>query len=77
MLAPIIIWIVAFITWLYWNDIAGSFPSAKAPAERPAKAGGKPESKQPAAAPDEKRSREEIREEDRNNLDEIIRRETR
>lgn len=77
VLTPIIIWILAFFTWLYWNDIVRNFTPGKAQPERPAKAGHKQERKQVPVAPDEKMSSEEIREEDRNRLDEIIRRETR
>jgi len=66
---PLTIWFLAFVTWLYWDGIAGLFSRHKAP-ERAA-----PRStrvKENAERAPGKRSQEKILDDDRKRLEEIL-----
>ena len=68
---PISIWFLAFVAWLYWDDIAKLFyqHSAKAPS---APRGARNRDKSDAAAVPGKRSQEKILDADRKKLEEIL-----
>ena len=76
VLAPLIVWALAFFIWLYWNEI----PKSLAPAEDhepAAKTLRKLDKDQSQSRPDETRAKEKILDADRKKLDEIIRKENR
>jgi hypothetical protein len=75
VLAPLIVWALAMLIWLYWNDLAKSFTPGK---DRPEPAGRALRNIEKDAArgrSDEAQPKENILDADRKKLDEIIRRE--
>lgn len=66
VLTPLIIWLLAFLLWLYWKDVSQLFRGDPTPIQPASKGTGKAE--QPAKNP----SKERILEEDRRKLDEIL-----
>lgn len=77
VLAPLIVWALAFFVWLYWNDIAKSLAPGKDRPELPAKTLRKFEKDDNRDRSDETRSKEKILEADREKLDDIIRKRNR
>ena len=75
VLAPLIVWAVAFLVWLYWNDFEKNLTPAGDDSRPAAKAVPKLEKDDTLGRSDERRPKEKILEEDRKKLDEIIRRE--
>jgi hypothetical protein len=74
VVAPLIIWALAFVVWLYWNEIAKSLAPGEdhlEPAAKTLRDLDKDESRSPS---DETRAKEKILDADRKKLDEIIRR---
>ena len=74
VVTPLTVWLLAFLVWLFWHDIVGRLPQDKTsmrPGASSARDGelGKSRRRQPA-----KRSREDIREDDRKKLDDILQR---
>ena len=77
MLAPLIVWALAFLVWLYWNDIAKSLAPGKDRPEPAAKSLRKLEKDDTRSRSDETRAKERILDSDRKKLDDIIRKENR
>ena len=77
MLAPLIVWALAFLVWLYWNDIARSLAPVKDRPEPAAKSLRKFEKDDTRDRSDETRPKEKILEADREKLDDIIRKRNR
>jgi 4-amino-4-deoxy-L-arabinose transferase-like glycosyltransferase len=75
VLTPLIVWALAFLVWLYWNDIAKNLTPARDSSNPAAKAVPKLEKDDTRGRSDETRPKEKILDEDRKKLDEIIRRE--
>lgn len=69
---PVVVWSLAFVVWLYWNDIVRNFTPGKEQTKAAAKPNGGPASRADRQAPTE-----EIRDEERKELDAIIRKENR
>jgi cytoskeletal protein RodZ len=77
VLAPLIVWALAFFLWLYWNDIAKS-PTPGTDRRQPAsKSSDGREKETPRDHTDEAQPKEKIHETERKNLDELIRKENR
>ncbi len=68
---PLTIWFVAFILWLYWDSVAGLFSKGKAPERAPARAS---RAKEKSEKPPTKPPPEKILDDDRKQLDEILKR---
>jgi flagellar biosynthesis/type III secretory pathway M-ring protein FliF/YscJ len=68
---PIIIWLLAFLIWFYWNDLTKSFTANKGKAQ-PA-----PKATRQADPPAKKSADEKIFDEDREKLDEILNKKSR
>jgi flagellar biosynthesis/type III secretory pathway M-ring protein FliF/YscJ len=70
ILTPFIIWFLAFLIWFYWNDLAGPFSRRE---KTPATSAGEPvDRSNKQLGQSDKASQERIREEDRKQLDEIL-----
>jgi hypothetical protein len=65
---PVLVWILAFVIWFFWRDIARLFDK-KSAIKTPPGASRRPERIEPRR---ENRSQEKIPEEDRRKLDEIL-----
>ncbi|MBI2232194.1 MAG: hypothetical protein HYU46_24255 [Deltaproteobacteria bacterium] len=65
---PILVWILAFVTWFFWRDITKLFDK-KGSAKTPPGVSRGTEKTQPRR---ENKSQEKIPEEDRRKLDEIL-----
>jgi hypothetical protein len=77
LLTPLVVWAVAFVIWLYWDDIVRNLTPGKDTSKPVAKRARKSETNQSPDRNDDKRPKEKILDEDRKTLDEIIRRENR
>jgi hypothetical protein len=77
VLTPLIIWALAFVVWLYWNEIAKSLAPGEDRREPAAKTLRKLDRDQSRSRPDETGAKEKILDADRKRLDEIIRKENR
>lgn len=77
VLTPIIIWALAFIVWLYWNEIANSLAPVENHSEPAAKTLRKLNKDESRSRSNETRPKEKILDADRKKLDEIIRKENR
>jgi hypothetical protein len=66
VLTPLVIWLLAFVLWLYWKDVSQLSRKDSAPIQPASKGAGKAE--QPA----KNSSKERILEDDRRKLDEIL-----
>ena len=75
VLAPLIVWALALLVWLYWNEIAKNLTPARDYPKPAAKAVPQLEKNDTRGRSDETRPKEKILDEDRKKLDEIIRRE--
>jgi hypothetical protein len=74
LLVPPFVWIVAFLIWLYWYDLRDPFiTKAKEPADR-LKAARQVDKGDKAPRPPAKRSAENIFDDERRKLDDIIKR---
>jgi len=69
ILTPLLVWCLAFLLWLYLDDIIGLFSRNSKSAASPPKAVQKPPRAGPAL---QNKSDEKILDEDRKKLDEII-----
>lgn len=68
---PLSIWFFAFVLWLYWDSVTGLFSKDKAPERSPARPSRTREkTEKPAANPPQ----EKILDDDRKQLDEILKR---
>jgi len=77
VLAPLIVWALAFLVWLYWNDLTKSLTPGK---DHPGPAGKtlrKLEKDDTRGRWNETRPKEKILDADRKKLDDIIRKENR
>ncbi len=77
MLTPLIIWALAFVVWLYWNEIAKSLAPGKHHPEPAAKTLRELKKEESRSRSNETRAKETILDADRKKLDEIIRKENR
>jgi len=77
VLAPLIIWALAFLVWLYGNEIAKSLAPGEDHPEPAAKTLRKLNKDESRSRSNETRAKEKILDADRKKLDEIIRKENR
>jgi hypothetical protein len=77
VLTPLIIWALAFVVWLYWNEIAKSLAPGEHHPEPAAKTLRKLNKDESRSRSNETRAKEKILDADRKKLDEIIRKENR
>jgi hypothetical protein len=77
VLTPLIVWALAFLGWLYWNDLAKSLTPGKDHPGPAAKTLRKLEKDEIRDRWDETRPKEKILDADRKKLDDIIRKENR
>ncbi len=77
VLAPLIVWALAFFIWLYWNEIAKSLGPGEDRPEPAAKTRRNLDKDESRNQSDETRAKEKILDADRKKLDEIIREESR
>jgi hypothetical protein len=77
VLTPLIIWALAFVVWLYWNEIAKSLVPVEDHSEPAAKTLRKLDKDESRSRSNETRPKEKILDADRKKLDEIIRKENR
>ena len=70
---PIVVWLIAFGVWLYWSSITPFFRQ-NAVSSKPAQAPTRGTNRRDP--PGERRAREQISEEDRKKLDEILKHQT-
>ena len=63
---PIIIWLLAFLIWFYWNGLAKFFTANTGKSQPP------PKATRQAEPPAKKSADEKILDEDREKLDEIL-----
>jgi hypothetical protein len=77
VLAPLIIWALAFLVWLYWNEIAKSLAPGEDHPEPTAKTLPSLDKDESRSRSNDTRAKENILDADRKKLDEIIRKENR
>ncbi|HET7393695.1 MAG TPA: hypothetical protein VFK25_07880 [Candidatus Binatia bacterium] len=77
VLTPLIIWALAFVVWLYWNEIAKSLAPVEDHSEPAAKTLRKLNKDESRSRSNETGAKEKILDADRRKLDEIIRKENR
>jgi len=77
VLAPLIVWALAFLVWLYWNEITRSFAPGNDHPEPAANNSRKLNKDDRRTRSDETAAKEKISDTDRKKLDEIIRQENR
>ena len=77
VLAPLIIWTLAFLVWLYWNEIAKSLAPGEDHAEPAAKTLRSLDKDESRSRSNDTGAKEKILNADRKKLDEIIRKENR
>jgi 4-amino-4-deoxy-L-arabinose transferase-like glycosyltransferase len=77
VLTPLIVWALAFVVWLYWNEIANSLAPAEGQPKPTAKTLRKLDKDESHRRSNETRAKEKILDADRKKLDEIIRKENR
>jgi hypothetical protein len=77
VLAPLIIWALAFLVWLYWNEIAKSLVPGEDHPEPAAKTRRSLDKDESRSRSNDTRAKEKILDADRKKLDEIIRKENR
>src|SRR5687767_6094519 len=73
VLAPLIIWALAFLVWLYWNEIAKSLAPGEDHPEPTAKTLRSLDKDESRSRSNDTRAKEKILDADRKKLDEIIR----
>ncbi len=72
---PLVVWFVAFVIWLYWQPIAGLWSHGKDRAKAAPKTA-RDRNQAKRSNPSEKRGHEQISDEERKKLDEILKRES-
>jgi hypothetical protein len=77
VLAPLIVWALAFLVWLYWNDLAKSLTPGEDHPEPAAKTLRRLDKDESRSGSNETGAKEKILDADRKKLDEIIRKENR
>jgi len=68
ILFPLIVWLIAFLLWFYWRDLSALWNKKSVPVDAPARSRERNETR-PAKRPPEK-----ILDEDRKQLEEILKR---
>jgi hypothetical protein len=68
IIAPVLVWLFAFVVWLYWNPIASLLRQGEISSKARPQAARKIDTGEPAS----KRAKEQISDEDRKKLDEIL-----
>jgi hypothetical protein len=77
VLAPLIIWALAFLVWLYWNEIAKSLAPGEDHPEPAVKTLPSLDKDESRSRSNDTRAKEKISDADRKKLDELIRKENR
>jgi hypothetical protein len=77
VLAPLIVWALAFFVWLYWNEIAKGLAPGEDHPEPAAKTLRRLDKDESRNRLNDSRAKEKILDADRKKLDEIIRKENR
>jgi 4-amino-4-deoxy-L-arabinose transferase-like glycosyltransferase len=77
VLTLLIVWALAFVVWLYWNEIANSLAPAEGQPKPTAETLRKLDKDESHSRSNETRAKEKILDADRKKLDEIIRKENR
>lgn len=77
VLAPLIVWALAFLVWLYWNDLATSLTPGEDRPEPAAKSPRRLDNDESYGGWNETGAKEKLLDADRKKLDEIIRKENR
>lgn len=77
VLAPLIVWALAFLVWLYWNEIAKSLAPGEDLPDPAAKTLRRLDKDESRSRSNETGTNEKIFDADRKKLDEIIRKENR
>lgn len=62
--APLVVWLLAFLAWFYWNDIARLARNGRSQIS--------PEAARKSEQPPENKAKEKIRDEDRKKLEDIL-----
>jgi len=71
---PLVVWFAAFLVWFYWNDLAGVFTKDRYKSRTVPKAIPRPDQREKSDTIPPKRSQEKILEEDRQKLEDILKR---
>ena len=71
---PLLIWLVAFLIWFYWNNVTGLFSGAADKSKSAVKAGRRPERSEKDETPAARRPQERILDEDRKSLEDVLKR---
>jgi len=71
ILTPLVVWFLAFLLWLYWDDITDLFTRDQKSLKSPPSP---PRQSEKVEQPTKNKSAEKILDEDRKKLDEIIKR---
>ena len=74
LVIPFLVWLIAFLLWFFWYDLSKSFTkdNARQVRPKPARQGEQEERRERTAPPSQ--PREKIFEEDRKQLDELLKR---
>ena len=72
VLTPLIVWLLAFLIWLYWNPITRLLSHGEDQSKARPKITRNRDKPERSKAPAEKRSHEQILDEERKKLDEIL-----
>jgi cytoskeletal protein RodZ len=73
ILTPLIVWLLAFLIWFYWNPITRLLNKGKDQSKTRPKATRNIDKSERSNTPAEKRGQEQILDEERKKLDEILR----
>jgi hypothetical protein len=73
-MTPLTVWLLAFLIWLFWHDIVGPPAQDKTPGRSGAGLIRDEDPGKSREGPSGKRPREDIRDEDRKKLDDILQR---
>jgi hypothetical protein len=71
---PLIVWFVAFLIWFYWYNIVGMFSDTDHKTNVVPKSETKPERREKSLAPPAQQPAEKILDEERQKLDDILKR---
>jgi hypothetical protein len=74
LLFPLIVWFVAFLIWFYWYNIVGLFSDTEHKAKAVPKSETRPERREKSPIPPANAPAEKILDEDRQKLDDILKR---
>jgi hypothetical protein len=72
IITPLLVWLVAFVLWFYWNDIATAFANRQSKGKVPRTSASPSESPPGLGRAGNHRPEEKISDEDRKKLEEIL-----